>query len=110
MEPASHQRCMLYYEPDSVSISHCGKFSAAVNVYDVISSDHQCALIFLFVVLFLIHVNVELLVVRNESSSLQSLICLTKVNVFSKNRTVECLLVISSIKSSLSVRIFYAII
>lgn len=40
MEPASHQRCMLYYEPDSVSISHCGKFSAAVNVYDVMSSDH----------------------------------------------------------------------
>jgi len=46
MEPASHQRCMLYYEPDSVSISHCGKFSAAVNVYDVISIGHRCALIF----------------------------------------------------------------
>jgi len=53
MEPASHQRCMLYYEPDSVSISHCGKFSAAVNVYDVISSDNQCALIFFLLSYFL---------------------------------------------------------
>jgi len=70
MEPPSHQRSMLYYEPDSVSISHCGKFSAAVNVYDVISSDNQCALIFFLLSYFFIHVNVELLVARNESSSL----------------------------------------
>lgn len=33
MESASRQRCMLYYEPEIVATSHCGKFSVEVNIY-----------------------------------------------------------------------------
>jgi hypothetical protein len=32
MEPASHQRCVLYYDPDCVFNGHCGMFFGAVNI------------------------------------------------------------------------------